>query len=134
NVIQCVLREMPAARRKWISNHRAARTGVCLAIMFAGFPDFAQNPPSTPWRAKASVNVIIEERSFTSRGVHLSGTLYIPRANKPVPAIVVLHSASSPTRDMPLYQHLVEMLPPLGIGVRSEERRVGKGGRSRWCP
>jgi hypothetical protein len=85
--------------------------------MFAGFPDFAQNPPSTPWRAKASVNVIIEERSFTSRGVQLSGTLYIPRANKPVPAIVVLHSASSPTRDMPLYQHLIEMLPPLGIGV-----------------
>jgi pimeloyl-ACP methyl ester carboxylesterase len=97
--------------------------------MFAGFPDFAQNPPSTPWRAKASVNVIIEERSFTSRGVQLSGTLYIPRANKPVPAIVVLHSASSPTRDMPLYQHLIEMLPPLGIGVFLYDRRgSGKSG------
>jgi pimeloyl-ACP methyl ester carboxylesterase len=91
--------------------------------MFERFPAFGQNPPSTGWRATASVNLIIEERSFASLGVSLSGTLYIPRANKPVPAIVVLHSASSPTRDLLLYRHLIEMLPPLGIGVFLYDRR-----------
>ena len=112
-----------------ISNHKVARTGVCLAIMFAGFPGLAQNAPSTPWRAKASVNAIIEERSFTNHGVQLSGTLYIPRTDKPVPALVVLHSASSPARDLPLYQHLIEMLPPVGMGVFLYDRRgSGKSG------
>jgi uncharacterized protein len=91
--------------------------------MMFGNPAFAQNPPSPPWRATASVNVIVEERSFASLAVPLSGTLYIPRANKPVPAIVVLHSASSPTRDLLLYRHLIEMLPPLGIGVFLYDRR-----------
>jgi dipeptidyl aminopeptidase/acylaminoacyl peptidase len=91
--------------------------------MFAVLPGFAQNPPSPSWRATASANVIVEERSFASRGAQLSGTLYIPRASKPVPAIVVLHSASSATRDLPLYRHLIEMLPPLGIGVFLYDRR-----------
>jgi dipeptidyl aminopeptidase/acylaminoacyl peptidase len=108
---------------------RCALVTICLAIMFAGSPAFAQNLPSTAWQATASVNLIIEERSFASLGVSLNGTLYIPRAKKPVPAIVVLHSASSPTRDLPLYRHLIEMLPPLGIGVFLYDRRgSGKSG------
>jgi hypothetical protein len=68
---------------------RCALVTVCLGIMFAGSPAFAQNLPSKSWLAKASVNLIIEERSFGSLGVSLRGTLYIPRADKPVPAIVV---------------------------------------------
>jgi uncharacterized protein len=102
---------------------RCVLVTICLAIMFAGSRAFAQNPPSTPWQATASANLIIEERSFASLGVSLNGTLYIPRANKPVPTIVVLHSASSPTRDLLLYQHLIEMLPSLGIGVFLYDRR-----------
>jgi uncharacterized protein len=110
---------------------RRAFVTICLAIMFAGSPAFAQNLSSTVWRATESVNVIIEQRSFTSLGVSLSGTLYLPRAKKPVPAIVVLHSASSPTRDLLLYRHLIEMLPPLGIGVFLYDRRgSGKSGGS----
>jgi len=102
---------------------RCALVTICLAIMSAGAPAFAQNPSSTAWQATASVNLIIEERTFASLGASLSGTLYIPRANKPVPAMVVLHSASSPTRDLLPYQHLIEMLPPLGIGVFLYDRR-----------
>lgn len=102
---------------------RCALVTICLAIMFARSPAFAQNLPPTAWRATASVNLITEERSFMTLGVSLNGTLYIPRANKPVPAIVVLHSASSPTRDEVLYRHLIEMLPPLGIGVFLYDRR-----------
>src|SRR4029453_12381381 len=102
---------------------RCVLVTICLAIMFAGSRAFAQNPPSTPWQATASANLIIEERSFASLGVSLNGTLYIPRANKPVPTIVVLHSASPPTRDLLLYQHLIEMLPALGIGVFLYDRR-----------
>jgi len=106
---------------------RCALVTICLAIMFAGLTAFTQNVPS--WRATPSMNLIIEERPFASLGASLSGTLYLPRANKAVPAIVVLHSASSPTRDLLLYQHLIEMLPPLGIGVFLYDRRgSGKSG------
>src|SRR4030095_16980148 len=95
NMNRCLSTWMAASRRQSISNHRAARTGVCLAIMFAGFPDFAQNPPSTPWASEG-----IDECHHRRALVHKSR-----------------REVSSPTRDMPLYQHLIEMLPPLGIGV-----------------
>jgi pimeloyl-ACP methyl ester carboxylesterase len=54
---------------------------------------------------------------------HLSGTLYYPRGAHKVPAVVALHGASSPTRDLPLYRHLRELLPPLGIAVFVFDRR-----------
>ena len=40
-----------------------------------------------------------------------------------IPAVIVFHAASNPTRDNPLYAHLVEMLPPLGIAVFVFDRR-----------
>jgi uncharacterized protein len=94
-----------------------------IAIMVGALPVFGQNKPLAPWRATPSVKPIIEERSFSNGEVHLRGRLYLPQVNKPVPAVVVLHSASSAVRDLPLYRHLIEMLPPLGIGVFVYDRR-----------
>ena len=52
----------------------------------------------------------MREHSFQSGSVTLSGTLHVPKVGNPVAAVVVLHAASSPTRDNPLYAHLKDML------------------------
>jgi len=78
---------------------------------------------SDAWRAPASIVIDEQEIGFSDGSVQLSGTLYYPRGASKVPAIVVLHGASSPTRDLPLYRHLKEMLPPLGIAVYVFDRR-----------
>jgi uncharacterized protein len=79
-------------------------------------------PPST------SV-VVSEDKTFRNGTVVLSGTLYLPVRAARIPAVVAFHSASSPTRDLPLYSHLKQMLPPLGIAVFVYDRRGnGKSG------
>jgi len=75
------------------------------------------------WRAPASTVIDEEEKDFDDGPVHLSGTLYFPHGMHKVPAVVVFHGASSPTRELPLYRHLKEMLPPLGIAVFVFDRR-----------
>src|SRR3546814_8946813 len=60
---------------------------------------------------------------FRSGDATLSGTLYLPDGGQALGAVVVTHSASKPLRDALLYQHLTEMLPPLGIAVLTYDRR-----------
>lgn len=79
--------------------------------------------PGLPWSAPATSQVVTEDRKFTSGGVELAGTLYMPRARKPVAAIVVTHSASSPLHASSLYDHLKTILPALGIAVFVYDRR-----------
>ena len=82
-----------------------------------------------PWSAPPTAVVDTQELTIQSGAVKLSGTLYTPRVEGRVPAVIALHAASSPTRDFPLYRHLVEMLPPLGIAVFIFDRRgSGKSG------
>ena len=76
-----------------------------------------------PWNARPSVLVDAQERLFRSGTVTLSGTLYTPRSEGPVPAVIALHAASSPARDNPLYRHLIEMLPPMKIAIFIFDRR-----------
>ena len=91
-------------------------------------PAMAQEKPaSPPWSAPATVETMTEARRFTSSDVELSGTLHLPRSRKPVAAIVVTHSASSPLGDASLYAHLKTVLPALGIAVFTYDRR-GSGG------
>jgi uncharacterized protein len=40
---------------------------------------------------------------------------------------VVLHGASSPSQNLPLYEHLKQVLPPLGVAVFVYDRRSGEG-------
>jgi uncharacterized protein len=84
---------------------------------------------SPPWSAESSTVVDAQERTFQNAGVTLSGTLYVPKVEGRIPAVIVFHAASSPTRDNPLYVHLTEMLPPLAIAVFVFDRRgSGKSG------
>ena len=76
-----------------------------------------------PWSAPASTQVVTEERRFVSGDTELSGTLILPQSRKPVAAIVVTHSASSPLRNASLYDHLKAALPALGIAVFVYDRR-----------
>jgi len=81
------------------------------------------------WSAQSSTTVDAKERTFQSGAVTLSGTLYVPQVDGRIPAVIAFHAASSPTRDNPLYAHLAEMLPPLGIAVFVFDRRgSGKSG------
>jgi uncharacterized protein len=101
-------------------------TAFCALALTLGFvqPALAQEKPaSPPWSAPATVETITEARRFTSGGVELGGTLYLPRSRKPVAAVVVTHSASSPLGDASLYEHLKMMLPALGIAVFTYDRR-----------
>lgn len=82
-----------------------------------------------PWSAAPTTSVEVQERTFASVGAQLSGSLYVPKVGRPVPLLIVFHAASSPMRDAPLYRHLTDALPPLGIAVFVFDRRgSGKSG------
>jgi uncharacterized protein len=66
-----------------------------------------------------------QELAFPSRGLELHGTLYFPHGATHCPTVIVLHGASSPSRTLPLYRHLEEMLPALGMAVFVFDRRAG---------
>ena len=81
----------------------------------------------SPWHVSRDDGVEQEHIAFVSRGTRLSGTLYYPSGQHPGPAVVVLHGASSPSQDLPLYEHLKQILPPLGIAVFVYDRRSAEG-------
>lgn len=87
---------------------------------------------SPDWKAASTTSVISLEEKFSNGPVPLSGTLYVPVSAGKVPAVVAFHSAASPTRDLALYRHLKEMLPPLGLAVFVYDRRGS--GRSGGTP
>jgi uncharacterized protein len=76
-----------------------------------------------PWYAPATTSVITKPVVFANAGATLRGTLYLPVSRHPVPAVVVFHGASEPLRSTPLYRHLSEGLPQLGIAVLLYDRR-----------
>jgi pimeloyl-ACP methyl ester carboxylesterase len=55
----------------------------------------------------------------------LAATLHLPSAPGPHPALVALHPANGPTRDLFLFRHLADVLPPIGIAVLLFDRRLG---------
>jgi dipeptidyl aminopeptidase/acylaminoacyl peptidase len=104
-----------------------------LPALQAG-PACAQTAASSarPWSARPTTLTVEEDKSFASGDATLSGTLYLPRGGRALGAVVVTHGASSPLRSSPLYQHLKEMLPPLGVAVFVYDRRgTGRSGGDR---
>src|SRR5688500_7971297 len=100
-----------------------------LALSVCSHAKDATSATPVPWSAPASVSVVEEDKAFENGPVKLSGTLYLASGRKPQSAIVVTHAAGFPLRDLPLYQHLKEMLPALGIAVFIYDRRgSGKSG------
>ena len=103
---------------------------IVVASIAASFPcTVAASEQAPPWSAPATTTVVQEEKVFHNAGAELSGTLYLPRGGKALGAVVVTHAASLPLRDQPLYRHLHEMLPSLGVAVFGYDRRgSGKSG------
>jgi len=93
-----------------------------LGWCWTGSPALAQNTPPA-WSAPASTIALSEERQFQNGDVQLSGSLYLPKGPGPFPAVIALHSASSATRDLPLYRHLKDLLPAIGYAVFIYDRR-----------
>lgn len=85
-----------------------------------------------PWRAPSSTVLVREEREFSSGDIRLAGTLILPESGNDLGAVVVFHGAASPLRTSPLYEHLVETLPSLGIALFLFDRRgAGASGGAR---
>ena len=100
-----------------------------LTLSACSLAQGATSAAPVPWSAPPSVSVVEEEKTFENGRSKLSGTLYLARGRKPQSAIVVTHAAASPLREFPLYQHLKDMLPALGIAVFIYDRRgSGKSG------
>ena len=106
-------------------SRRAALAWVLLASL--GLAEAVEAPAAEStapaWSAPASMAVERRELSFSNGATSLSGTLFAPSGRGRVPVVVVAHAASSPTRDLPLYRHLTELLPPLGVAVFVYDRR-----------
>ncbi|GFE79917.1 hypothetical protein GCM10011487_19170 [Steroidobacter agaridevorans] len=94
-----------------------------LASSVCSHAEDATRAAPVPWSAPASVSVVEEEKTFENGPTKLSGTLYLASGRKPQSAIVVTHAAAFPLRDLPLYRHLKEMLPALGVAVFIYDRR-----------
>lgn len=113
--------------------HPAARACLCVVLAAVGLqPAMAAQAPATlPWSAPATTQVDTADRRFTNGDTELSGTLYLPTNRvKPVAAVVVTHSASSPLRTSSLYDHLEVILPAMGMAVFIYDRRgSGQSGK-----
>jgi uncharacterized protein len=113
----------PAARRF------LAATWILVATSLATPAAAATPVAAAPWSTSPTVAVDAMAVSFANAGATLHGTLYVPRVGRPVPALVVFHGASEPLASTPLYRHLREGLPQMGIAVLLFDRR-GTGASS----
>jgi len=86
-------------------------------------PAVRAQPSAPPWSAPASTEIVAEDIAFRNGDTPLSGTLHLPKGGRALAAVVLTHGASSPLRTSPLYRHLKEMLPPLGVAVFVYDRR-----------
>lgn len=95
---------------------------ILCAILTAGAMGSAP-AQSVAWHAPATTEVVSQPVTFSNGDARLQGTLYIPSLRHPVPAVVVFHGASEPLASTPLYHHLSEGLPQVGIAVLLFDRR-----------
>lgn len=115
-----------------LKNGASPRRRVCTcalilaaaATVFCGSPTLARTADQValPWSAAVAPPEKIEV-AFNNAGAQLRGTLILPPGQARSPVVVVYHSASDALEAAPLYRHLVEMLPTLGIGVFTFDRR-----------
>jgi pimeloyl-ACP methyl ester carboxylesterase len=83
----------------------------------------APGAAKVPWYSPKTTGVLEQSVTFTNEGATLRGRLYIPDVGHKVPAVVVFHGASEPLADTPLYDHLRQGLPAIGIAVLLFDRR-----------
>ena len=97
-----------------------------LLVAVLAFGGILFPPPANAarsWHVPISPAVVNEDIRFTSGDALLVGTVYLPERGVRLPAVVVLHDASIPSRHAALYRHLAEGLPAMGIAVLIYDRR-----------
>ncbi|MBX7482010.1 alpha/beta hydrolase family protein [Qipengyuania qiaonensis] len=82
-----------------------------------------ETPAAVPWAVPPTIRIELLSLTFDNLGTSLSGILYVPEGARELPVAVVLHSAAGPSQDAALYEHLKQMLPPLGMAVFVFDRR-----------
>jgi uncharacterized protein len=92
---------------------------MLASILATATPTFA----AEPWGATPVPGTTEQEFRFADGDTQLVGTLYMPASGDHLPAVIALWGASNPLRDMPLYQHLAQGLPAMGIAVLIFDRR-----------
>jgi len=93
------------------------------ATIVALLPPASQADTRNAWQVAGTPPVVSQQLVFSNAGATLHGTLYRPVVNDPVPAIVAFHGASNGNGSDPLYDHLREGLPAMGIAVVIFDRR-----------
>lgn len=76
-----------------------------------------------PWSVPSDLRVEERAITFEHRGATIAGTLYLPAGMRPRAAVIALHGAQAPLRSEPLYRHLVEIMPRLGLALFLYDRR-----------
>lgn len=100
---------------------------LIISLIFLGpLPAEAQD---VPWRVPATASVVEKEIRFESEGIELYGVLHAREDVRDGPALVALHGSGTPEHDSWLFEHLVEVLPPMGLAVFVYDRRgTGESG------
>jgi dienelactone hydrolase len=80
-------------------------------------------PSDSDWHVSPTPEITSQEVRFSNANANLVGTVYFPKSGDRMPAVVVLHEASSATREDAVYRHLRDGLPALGFAVLIYDRR-----------
>ncbi len=96
-----------------------ATAATVTALLAAG----SSAPAGTPWFSPPTTAVVSRDVTFLDGDAKLHGTLYLPEQPARVPAVVAFHGASEPLASTPLYAHLRDGLPQIGIAVLLFDRR-----------
>lgn len=101
------------------------RSAILAATLSLLVPSAAQAAPSAtnPWDVPAERRIIAENIRFERAGAQMSGTLYYAEGSRALATMIVFHGAQAPLRSEPLYRHLIQVLPKLGMAVFVFDRR-----------
>ena len=94
---------------------------IAIALLIPASPSMAL--AQAPWSVPSDLPVEQRTIVFENRGAKLSGTLHLPGGERPRGAVIALHGAQVPLRSDPLYRHLIEIVPRLGLALFIYDRR-----------
>ncbi|WP_233151092.1 alpha/beta hydrolase family protein [Sphingomonas mollis] len=103
---------------------RALSLIAAVSLMFSS-SSLAGSPEQLPepWAVASDTAVTSRDISFQNGGATLSGTLFYPAGTRPRATVIALHGAGVPLRSDPLYRHLIQIMPRLGMAVFLYDRR-----------
>ncbi|MFS0773187.1 alpha/beta hydrolase [Sphingomonas sp. 1P08PE] len=97
--------------------------GLGVLTIILGFAALPATAGRVPWAVPSDMEVERREIVVENRGARLVGTLFLPAGYRPRAAVIALHGAQVPLRTDPLYRHLVQIVPRLGMALFVYDRR-----------